>query len=288
MTMMYDNSSLQEFKNCQERYRLRYILGLKKREEGYESIDKVWGKAIHAGLERLYLHGQRNTTQAIEEFDRSLGETPFNEEKIKTKGNGRLLLEHYAKHYEEEDKRWEILEVEEPHTFQLNEYPFTVKKDMVIKLQGNIFAVEHKTTKKAMNWDYWARYEPNSQVTAQVYSTMLKYGQCSGVIVNALKVGFRQRMYKGEPAGFNCEFQRQVFNRNREQVEDWKNQTLAWLLQLESLHLLNYPNKSSWKKNEGLCFYCPYKEICNTLGDESVVESLYEKVNPWEYLETNK
>ena len=39
-------------------------------------------------------------------------------------------------------------------------------------------------------------------------------------IVNALKVGFRQRAYKGEPAGFHCEFQRQIFNRNKDQVED--------------------------------------------------------------------
>ena len=182
--MKYDNSSLQSFKDCPEQYRLRYVLGLKKREEGLENHDKNLGKAIHKGLEAYY-KGAKITY--INQFEDEYGVQLDIEDKAKTLENGKLLLNKYVEFYKEQDKQFEVLEVEQPDSVKVGEVDFIVKRDMVIRQQGCIYVMEHKTTKKNLNsWDYWGQFEPNSQVTAQTYSCQKKYGECSGVIINTL------------------------------------------------------------------------------------------------------
>jgi hypothetical protein len=277
----FDNSSLQAFKDCPERYRLKYVLGLKKREEGIENHDINFGKAIHKGLEAHY-----KGKDYREAFTSEYGIQLDIEDKAKTYEHGLLLLDKYIEFYNEQDKLFEILEVEQPDLIKVGEFDFIVKRDMVIKQQGCIYVLEHKTTKKSLNsWDYWGQFEPNSQVTAQTYSCMKKYGECSGVIINAMQVGFRERAYKGEPAGFHCSFQRQMFNRTKEQCGDWYEQHIEWLERLRDNK--EFVPNSTWLKNEGQCRYCNMKEICNSLADEQIIEQLYERLdNPFSYLET--
>ena len=277
--MKYDNSSLQQFKDCPERYRLRFIERLHKREEGIESHDKNFGKAIHAGLEAHY------TGKSYKEaFEKDYGIQLDIEDKAKTLENGLLGLQEYVKFYEREDKEFEVLEVEQPDEIELVPgIKFIVKRDMVIKLQGCVYVMEHKTTKKSLGWDYWGQFEPNSQITAQTYSCQLKYGECSGVIVNVLQFGHRERAYKGEPAGAYHKFQRQVFNRTKEQCEAWRQDTIKWIDKINKCS----EDRDIWNKNEGQCRYCSYKEVCNSLCDEQIVEQLYERIeNPFSYLET--
>lgn len=285
--MVIDNSSLQTYKDCPEKYRLKFIERLSKREDGIESHDVSFGKAVHAGLEAWYkTHSKVNM---LSEFTREYGVQLDLEDKAKTLANGIAMLEGYVLHYATEDKQFEILEVEEPCEVELAPgIKFIVKRDMAVRLQGCVYVVEHKTTKKSMAWDYWGQFEPNAQVTGQTYSCIQKYGECSGVIVNAMQVGHRERMYKGEPAGAYFKFQRQVFNRTKEQCEAWRIDTLRWIDKVNAASSNNTSN-DSWTKNEGQCRYCTFKEVCNSLADEQIIDQLYEKVsNPFSYLETKE
>lgn len=281
--MLYDNSQLQTFKDCPERYRLRYIEGLQKLEEGRDEHDKNFGKAIHAGLEQHYKQGSPQSVKDmfISEYPIQLSKDDF----AKTQENGLILLEAYAKHYKEEDKSWEVLSVEVKDSFKIGEIDFLVKIDLIVRKQGCIYFVDHKTTGKAFNWQYWSRFEPNPQVTAYTAYCQAKYGECSGGIINAIKFGHRQNKYKGEPAGFHYEFQRQLFNRNRDQIEAWKLDTLKWV---QSLEEAKQETSNVWMKNEGQCGYCSYKEVCISCADEQIINQLYERVNPVAYLEENR
>lgn len=283
--MIYDNSKLQTFKDCPEKYRLKNLLGLKKREEGLEEHDKNFGKAIHTGLE---LHYKGKSIEEIKEaFSKDYLVQLNEEDKAKTQENGLTLLQAYIDHYKEEDKKWTIRAVEVADTFEIAPgVPFMVKIDLVVEQQGCIYFVDHKTTGKAFNWTYWGQFEPNSQITAYTAYCQAKYGECSGGIINALQLGYRSRAYKGEPAGFHYEFQRQLFNRNRQQVEAWKQDTLSWI---GGLGYFNDNLKDgSWPKNEGQCRFCSFKEICISCADEQIIEQLYEVHNPNEYLETKE
>ena len=286
---MYDNSQLQTFKNCPEQYRLKYIEQLKKIEEGVDEHDKNFGKAIHSGLESYYKHEPMES--CINRFKASYPNQQNQEDLSKTQENGVLLLEAYVKHYTEQDKAWNIKAVEVADTFDIaHGIPFTVKIDLIVEQQGCIYFVDHKTTGKPFNWNYWGQFEPNSQITAYTAYCQAKYGECSGGIINGLQLGFRQRAYKGEPAGFHYSFQRQLFNRNKSQVEAWKWDTIEWIKKIEQSKI-DGPKIGSfhnvWTKNEGQCRFCSFKEICISVCDEQIVNQLYERVNATEYLNDN-
>ncbi len=286
---VYDNSKLQQFKNCPESYRLKYLLGLKKREEGESEHDKNFGKAIHSGLEAYYKG--KSIEESKEAFIRDYPIQLMDTDLAKTQENGLVLLEAYAKHYKEEDKGWTIKAVEVADQFEIAPgIEFQVKIDLVVEKQGCIYFVDHKTTGKTFNWTYWGQFEPNSQITAYTAYCQAKYGECSGGIINAIQLGHRQRAYKGEPAGFHYSFQRQLFNRNIEQIKAWKEDSIKWISsisQANSVSLAYSPGLSDsvWPKNEGQCRYCSFKEICISCADEQIIEQLYERVNPNEYLE---
>ena len=280
---MYDNSQLQTYKNCPEQYRLKYIEQLRKREEGVDEHDKNFGKAIHSGLEAYY-KGQ-GLEASVNRFKESYPNQLSQEDLSKTQANGEVLLKAYFGHYLEEDKKWTIKAVEVADTFEMAPgVPFTVKIDLVVEQQGCIYFVDHKTTGKAFNWTYWGQFEPNSQITAYTAYCQSKFGECSGGIINGLQLGFRQRAYKGEAARFHYSFQRQLFNRNRQQIEAWKQDTLWWIKQINGIKEATN-HIGSWRKNEGQCRFCSYKEICISVNDEQIKEQLYEKVNATEYLE---
>ena len=283
--MIYDNSKLQTFKDCPEKYRLRNLLGLKKREEGEDEHDKNFGKAIHTGLEFYY---KGKSIEEIKEAFKKDYQVQLNEEdKAKTQENGLILLDAYINHYKDEDKKWTIKAVEVADTFEIAPgISFMVKIDLVIEQQGCIYFVDHKTTGKAFNWTYWGQFEPNSQITAYTAYCQAKYGECSGGIINGLQLGFRKNKYMGEPAGFHYSFQRQLFNRNKQQIEAWKIDTQDWIKSLE--FRLMTEQGLSWPKNEGQCRFCSYKEICISVNDEQIIEQLYEVINPDEYLEPTK
>ncbi len=286
MTKVYDNSQLQTFKDCPEKYRLKYIECLKKREEGVDEHDKNFGKAIHSALEAHYKGV--SVAEALDAFKRDYPLQLAPEDLAKTQENGLKLIEGYIRHYEREDKAWTIKAVEVADTFEIAPgVPFTVKIDLVVEQQGCIYFVDHKTTGKAFNWMYWGQFEPNAQITAYTAYCQAKFGECSGGIINALQLGHRQRAYKGEPAGFHFAFQRQLFNRNKAQVASWKIDTLNWVNRIQDMKESVYYGSGlrEWPKNEGQCRFCSFKEVCISVNDDEIKEQLYEKCNPTEYLE---
>lgn len=277
--MSYDNSQLQTFKDCPEKYRLKMVEKLKKIEEGRDEHDKNFGKAIHSALESYYKGDTLDACKTA--FKNDYPEQLNSDDLAKTQENGLTLIEAYIEHYKVEDKSLEIVSVEVKDTFKVGDIDFTVKIDLVVKKQGCIYFVDHKTTGKTFNWTYWSRFEPNPQLTAYTAYCQAKYGECSGGIINAIKFGHRTRAYKGEPAGFHYEFQRQLFNRNRDQVQAWKEDTLRWVAILEEA---KRETSNVWRKNEGACGYCSYKEICISCADSQIIEQLYEKHDPTGYL----
>ena len=277
----YDNSQLQTYKDCPERYRLKYVLGLSKREEEKEEHSRNFGKAIHAALERRYKGASWDEIKGA--FTQNYPEQLDVRDLARTQENGITLLEAYINHYQAEDKTIKILAVEVADTFMLpNGLLFMVKIDLIIEKQGLILFMDHKTTGKSLNWTYWEQFEPNSQITAYSAYCLDKYKECSGGISNAMRFGYRQRMYKGEPAGFYWDFQRQVFSRNHTQIKAWVKDTMGWIDKIEKSKAGGIDEP--WSKNEGQCLYCSYKPVCIGCGDAQIIDNYYEKGDPFEYL----
>lgn len=264
-----DNSQLQQFKGCPESYRLKYryekdastgmYLGLQKADGATRNDHhRDWGSAIHAGLKAFYL--KRDWSEVTKAFNDGYPVQLDEGDKAKTKENGVLLLERYRRRYEAQDKGIEILDVEVRQEFELYPgVPFVVKIDLVLRQQGCVYFMDHKTTKMDGGIDagYWTSFEPNSQITAYTAFCIDRYGECSGGIINALGIGYRTKAELFDPSdetrgwevydkqelkfskfhgkdmmyasGFKCDFQRNIFTRNGSQVMAWKEDTLRWI-----------------------------------------------------------
>lgn len=279
---MYDHSSIQAYKNCPYSYKLKFADRLSKREDGETEHDRMYGKAIHAGLDAFLLK------KPYQEAFSSLYPTQLNEEDLaKTQANGITLLDEFAAWYPINYSAYEVVEVEQTLEVNLREgVTFVVKPDAVLrhKSSNEYYGMENKTTGNSLSPTFWNRFDPNAQITAQCAGIAQKYGDCSGVFVNGLSFGHRKRMYKGEPAGFHWSLERQLFNRNRVQIEAWKRDCLTWIQRIEQSK-----EQGSWGKNTEHCRWCSFKPIClaewTPEEDMELIEEQFEQVSdPMEYL----
>lgn len=270
--MSFSSTQLNTFQSCPKRYKFRYVDNLRKIEEGKESVDRNWGKGIHEGLAVLYKGGAREDIHKafMNEYPVALDEGDM----AKTPESGLQCLDLYMDYWKEEDKKWKILDVETFGDFELNDTKFVTRLDLIAEhVQGSgIYFWDHKTTGKSLTFNFWSQFEMNSQVTAYTKYVSLKHGQCSGAIINGISIGFRKRGYRGLPPGFHCTFERQIFNRNKEQIADWESNIQSWR---DSIKWCG--ETGNWGKFEGRhCQYCDYKEICTSCDNAEIVKQLYE------------
>lgn len=273
---MIDNSKLQTYLDCGQKYKYKYVdmLSKFKDEEGL-NIDLNFGKLGHKCLE-LYYKDKRDGIKEIKlekyvaPFD-SLVETPNN--KIKTKEAGRLAIKKYIERWTNQEKDWEILDVEGVYTMEVIGIPYTFKIDLVIRYRDNIYVIDNKFTAKKDRRNFFRGYELNAQMTGYCWLAEKKFKYCSGFYVNAVFVGHRARAYKGEPAGYWCVPERQMFNRYPQQLVRWEVNVGDVFSQIERCKDVNV-----WTKDESGCNWCEYKMLCQSCNDTEIRELHYVKL----------
>lgn len=274
--MEIDYSQLECYKACPRKYYNKYKQCLRKQVEDIRDVDTKFGKAIHSGLEEFYKTWTLEPMYAgfLKHFS-----VNFKGENVKTVEHGLKALELYYNQYVLQDKDFEILDTEVFDSVILdNGIKYLVKIDLVFKHMNNVYFMDHKTTGR-LTPHWWDNFDLSSQLTGYTYYTKKKYGQCSGGWVNAINVGFRSRKYKDEPAGFYCKFERDIFNRNKEQIENWERELLIWTDRLTNDK--DFPmTTSSCSNYRG----CSFKQLCVSVYDESLMDSMYETYDPIAYL----
>lgn len=285
--MRIDNSQLSTFQTCPRMYYNRYKLKLRKIIEDDFVIDMNFGSTIHKALE-LYYKGKAEE-EALRVFNENF--TPLVGDKCRTPAHGQALLKAYFNYYKgltNELGDTHLITattvagspaVEIKDTFKIDNIDYIVKIDRIVKSNAGNWVQDHKCTQKSL-YTFSNKFTPNMQVSGYVDYVMKKYGQCSGFIPNVLYYGFRERAYKSEPAGFHFQFQRDIVNRTKEQIDDFEQNVIYWCAKLEQAEKDNY-----WGKNENQCFRCGFKELCTSVDDETVKDSLYEQYNPYAYLD---
>ena len=284
----FDSSQLQEYKNCPYSYKLKYVDSLARRKEGEVEHDRVYGSALHAGLEALFKGD--GLDKAKEAFSLSYPIQLDETDKAKTQANGLLLLKEFEQFCKDNYSGYEVVEVEQVGRIKLNEsVEFQVKPDAVLKAKGSgeFYGMDNKTTGRSLTAEFWNKFDPAAWVTAQSAYVEQKFGSCSGVFVNGISFGYRSRAYKGEPAGFHSNIERQLFNRNPLQIERWKHDALTWIQRVEESKA-----NGAWGKNTEHCRWCSYRPIClaewTPEEDADLIGEMYEVVDAYAYLEDKK
>lgn len=281
-----DYTQLQTYIDCPRKYRYKYIDKIIKSIYDETSIDISFGQMMHGALERYYKDAGSDV--AIEWFADNF--VDLKGEAVKTKENGVKLLTAYFNRWSDKsdglaDDKFETLAVEPVDSFMIgDDIKYVVKIDRIVKSLSGIYPMDHKTT-KSIKYNYFWQFDPNMQMSGYCKYCEVKYGQCSGAIIDAIECGYRKRVYKGEPAGFHAKFIREVVNRSIEQLVDFEGNVKSWVSRLsKSLNTNDFP------KNEKACHDyrgCGFRELCQSCDDESVRESMYVDHNPTSYLKDN-
>lgn len=317
---MYDNSSLSLYQTCPMKYYLKYVRGLEKIEKDIRFADIEFGSAVHLFLDKLYTKKMNDSKEKID-LEALFSDYPtFPGEEVKNKEGVLHMCRKYYEHWKKVDNKFKVLDVEYAIQFDLGGYPFVVKVDTVIEIDGQIYGLEHKTTGNLGYW-YFNRYFINSQISAQMHAIKQKYGQCSGILLNAMEIKFAKKpailevddpnvngyatsevkyssyhKYKRNMAycsGHVCKFERELITRNRSEMEDWKINAVRLIEKIEADKAVNIFTKSDSGSACSMFKGCTMKELCkSSIGmnlDEEIMEVLYqEKEDSMDYLELEK
>lgn len=142
-------SSDRTLARCEYMYHYKYDERLKKR---VVSKGLYMGDWMHQLLEAHYL--KRSWQKQFEQLKRKSWDKLFDEEREMYEENGFTpalaydLMEHYTDHWRDDEKHWEILEVEEFHKLPTPYgFPVVFKVDLLIKRKGRIGLIESKNQK---------------------------------------------------------------------------------------------------------------------------------------------
>lgn len=272
VTRSYSNSELQSYKNCPLQWRFQWDLALRQIDLESSEHHLRFGAAFHAGLEQLYRGN--GLTAARDAFLAAYPKQLDVNDKAKTQANGIATLVDYANRWRDEDRRYRVIAIE-----SRSDDPWSVKPDLVVENieQGGLYLIDHKTTGQYLNYQYWEQFQPNSQITHYLDYAQSKYGPIEGFIINAIGFRYRERAYKGEPAGFWNHFERQTFNRRPAQLDYERVSRQLWIEDLERSVELGF-----YRTNTGSCRFCSFKPICapgwTWEEDRELIELSYRQV----------
>ena len=302
---MIDNSQLQTYIHCPRLYRNKYIQALRRiqTDEGMQS--RGFGQVMHKALALYHTQG-KGYDSAIECIKKEIVSMP--DETTRTVDNALFLLDKYIAWEKLNIPNAENLALEIKGSFNIGDIEYIVKIDRVIKLNGNIYALDYKTTTNFTR-TFFKQFKINMQVDGYCYWVKEHFGQCSGFIPMALMMGYVKKAKLFEPdnveateyantelkystyhkqdmvyaSGFHCRFDYDIVNRTKENLDDFKNNVSIWCHRLDGDMIT-----SEFPKNTKHCssyYGCEFMDLCQSLDDEAIKTNLYENYNPLEYLE---
>jgi PD-(D/E)XK nuclease superfamily len=272
MSSKFSNSFLQSYQKCPLQCFYRYEQHLQRADDDLGEHHLVFGRAMHEAFKVLYTTG--NVKEAVEALSLHYPTQLDPDDLAKTAANGAYAIKTYWEHYNG-DPDWEIVSCEE---IDSAEDGYVVKPDLVVRDKySNLFLVDHKFTKSYLNYKFFDQFSPNSQITQYIRWAKEKFGAADGFLVNAVNFLFLKRKSAQRPAGFTCEFERQVFNVTKQQIAQDELAKAYWIERIQESR-----EKNLWPMNTTSCTFCTYRSICSSgwdwENDSSLVLNTFRQV----------
>lgn len=273
LQLYIDSTSLRTFLECPKKYYYSIILG---RVPMAESVHLTFGILVHKSLEiyhkscysgKSHEDALRVTVQWLLEatWIRALNRpwTP-NDDKVGRVKNRNTLLRTviwYLDEYQNDLMKTAIANgepaVELPFIIDSGHIASTGEDfrlcgflDRIVVQQGIYFVTDVKTTGRPVDSHYFNRFSPDTQMTLYTLAGQASFGiPVEGVMIDGIQVQAE-----------NNNFARQLTPRSPEQLMEWQEQLVYWLMQLNQCATSN-----TWPRNDAACeLYggCPYRSVC--------------------------
>lgn len=265
---VFDNSMLQQMKDCPRKFYWRYQRHLKPNFE--KDYVPAFGGALHDGLEAWYGSGKQ-LDAAIKAFTESW--LPFEGQDPDGKRcmmRGLTILQQYHQQFQEEP--FEVISKEHIEVgFAIEFYRWIIcgKMDIMAHwtmLTPGLVAVEHKFS----NSKGYLVCEPNSQLDTYIYGGSKITGER---FIGAL---FNQCYHTAKDMTKN-DFVRELTYRTPAHLEEWERETRHYLELCES-----YQKENFWPKNTKHCgaYFrsCEYTRLCRSFDkaeQDSIIAVMY-------------
>lgn len=275
LQLYLDSTSLSTFLQCPKKYYYSVILG---RVPIAQSIHLTFGILVHKALETYHKakHNGQSHQEALRStvywamnatWDHKLNRpwtVPAEDSVGKYKNRYTLLrtIIWYLEEYYNDPLQTAIVDgkpaVELPFTMDSGHLASTGEEfrlcgflDRIAIQQGNYYVTDVKTTNRTVDQSYFNRFSPDTQMTLYTLAGHTAFGiPVEGVMVDACSV----QREKGS-------FSRQLVPRSLHQIEEWQEQLIYWLMQLNQC-----ASSSTWPRNDAACeMYggCPYRKVCS-------------------------
>jgi len=283
---MFHVTELSQFRKCRTAWSYKYQEQLQhKTAVNYNSL---LGTNVHYALAGYYARD----FNPIVQFKRKCEESPSSPEVDEMNILGTIMLEGYLECYK--DEKLEVVSVEVPYTAMMGNYDLIGTLDLVVKIDGLIYGVDHKTCKTFTNPEDVSN---DDQMSAYIYllSKYFGYENVGGMIYNQLLkkipaspqllkngslskdksiVTTRQKYYDAiienglnpddyEDILYKIEctykfYDRMVTTRTEHELKTWEQNTIAQMSDMSTP--LVYPNVS--KDHIGGCARCSFYTLC--------------------------
>lgn len=292
----YSHSMLSLYRSCPLKFRYRYEEHLTPLQPPSRH-DLDYGAAIDAALNVLY--GETGSVKAAQAaFAAAYPAEKFPDplplwSQGKSFANGLAAIRGYAQRWHEEDKHWKVLFIQD-YVKEEGEDARSVKLDLIVEDQrdGQVWAIDNKSTGKYLDANYWSSFEPDSQIRTYVDHTRRRFGHCGGFIINAISFKHRSKAYtprkgpqKGQqlPAGDWYDFGRVAFNPNSDCLQLEVANEAYWISRIK-----HDRDSGLWGYNTGQCrrggVECEYLKLCESgyslPTDEELILSYYRRQCP--------
>ena len=203
-------SSLDCFRSCQRRYKIRYVDGLVPLAKETNSL--YFGTVVHHALEIWYgANTEQKDDLELQVIDEQCKDRNTNPEVKKMWMLARAMITAYTKRYKKEE--FEVLEVEKvfdgdiinPKT-QAESKTFSIKGkiDLLVKMNDELYIVDHKT-RSMLETDWQEKLWMDTQMAVYVYFLRQRKYPIKGIIYNVLaKSKIEQKTGETEVWPFIC------------------------------------------------------------------------------------
>jgi len=137
--------------------------------------------------------------------------------------------------------------------------------DKVVRFNGDLFVMDHKTTTQSFGDHYWKQFTPDDQMTLYTLAGQTVFqAPVKGVIINAASV-----LVNG------TNFERSIVYRTQEQLNEWIGGLKTWL-----------PRQHEDVMNDTSCHQfggCEFRDVCSKSPQvrDVFLKSKFEQVQPW-------
>lgn len=256
--MVLDYTSISDFLTCRKRFYWRHRRNLVQK---VVSTALTCGTAWHKAMDS-YWTGKGDAEDVFVEAYKGV---EVAEGDKRTLDRVVKVLADYMKRYPL--GMFEIVASEISHSRSIDGVTYCGRMDKGILWNGAKYVMEHKTTSQ-LGFSFFQQFAINHQVDGYIWLGKDKFGECAGVLIDAVLIAKTK---------FNC--MRDIATRTEEDLKAFE----AELVDIAA-NIRYADDNHSFPSNKSMCQYygeCPYRDLCLYHGDERVIESRY-KVSKWD------